>query len=404
MKQDRRQFIHHSLAGLAALSIYPAAIGGRRSVDRTDFESKPWLEISEAAYLHNATQVSKMAGGKPVLAVLKNNAYGIGDIEVAKILDQSTSISGIAVVKDERALAMREAGVSKPILLMGDFDLELSDALVEHGISLSIYAKSSLEKIERMAASAAKPVKVAFYLDTGLGRMGIPHREAVELAVKTAALENVTITQTFSTLTTPRDFAQEQIRRFEEITRELERRNIPVGIKHLAPSYSFLDLPASRQDAVRPGILLHGSFPLAKMPVAAEYPLQIPFKLKAPVIRLEKLPAGSTIGFSRFYKVEEDEWIATLPIGWADGYDSGAERGAKVLIGDRLYTVVNVNASHANISLGKSTGVKVRDVATLIGPDRPEITPEGFGQLVDGHNYLQINYKESISKRVYESF
>jgi len=93
-----------------------------------------------------------------------------------------------------------------------------------------------------------------------------------------------------------------------------------------------------------------------------------------------------------------------LPIGWADGYDSGAENGAKVLLGNQLFPVVNVNASHANISLGTTTKVKIGDIATLIGPDAPEITPEGFGKLVKRHNYLQINYKESIPKQVYETF
>ncbi|MEO0333986.1 MAG: alanine racemase C-terminal domain-containing protein, partial [Bacteroidota bacterium] len=179
---------------------------------------------------------------------------------------------------------------------------------------------------------------------------------------------------------------------------------IPTGLKHLAPSYSLLDVPASHQEAVRPGILLHGSFPLAEMPEAKKHPLQVPYRLKASVIRLEELKAGDTIGFSRFYQVEQDEWIATLPIGWADGYDSGAENGAKVLLAGKLYPVVNVNASHANIALGANTKVKVGDVATLIGPERPEITPEGFGKLVKGHNYLQINYKESIPKQVYETF
>ena len=130
----------------------------------------------------------------------------------------------------------------------------------------------------------------------------------------------------------------------------------------------------------------------------------VAYRLKAPVIRLEKLKAGDTIGFSRFYKIEKDEWIATLPIGWADGYSSGAENGALVLLGGKLHRVVNVNASHTNISLGAETEIKVGDVATLIGPEHFEITPEGFGKLVKGHNYLQINYKESIPKKTYETF
>ena len=85
-------------------------------------------------------------------------------------------------------------------------------------------------------------------------------------------------------------------------------------------------------------------------------------------------------------------------------YYSGAENGAKVLVKDELNPVVNVNASHTNLSLGKQTNLKIGDIATLIGPDHDEITPEGFAESTDGHNYLQINYKESIPKRIYESF
>ncbi len=404
MTLDRRQFIKRTLAGLAALSMGPFNASHKAYASYGSQKSKPWIELSKAAYLHNAAQISKMANGKPVLAVLKNNAYGLGDVQVGQILNDAPAIAGIAVVKDDRAIAMRSAGITKPILLMGDFDGALSESLLSHNITLSIYSRDSFEKIKQIAATRAENVNVALYIDTGLGRMGLPYQEAGKLAEEIASSADLSITQTFSTLTTPQDFAREQIARFEEITKHMDKKGIPSGTRHLAPSYSLLDLPASHQDAVRPGILIHGSFPLADMPEAKQYPLEIPYRLKAPVIRLEKLSTGDTIGFSRFYKVTKDEWIATLPIGWADGYNSGAENGAKVLLGDQLFPVVNVNASHANISLGEKTSVKVGDVATLIGPDRAEITPEGFGKLVKGHNYLQINYKESIPKQIYETF
>jgi len=404
MKQNRRQFINKTLAGLATMSVSSGILRGNTAFAHDPYESKPWIELSRAAYLHNATQISQMADGKPIVAVLKNNAYGLGEVPVAQLLDQSSHIIGMAVVKDESALAMRSAGIAKPILLMGDFDTELAESLRKQKITLSIYSRESMEKVRQIARDSSPAVQVALYIDTGLGRMGIPYQEAIKIAEEIAGTDNLTITQTFSTLTTPKDFAQVQIDRFKKITKELNKKGIPTGLKHLAPSYSLLDLPASHQEAVRPGILLHGSFPLAQMSEAEKYPLQVSYRLKASVIRLEKLKAGDTIGFSRFYQVEQDEWIATLPIGWADGYDSGAENGAKVLLAGELYPVVNVNSSHANIALGADTKVKVGDVATLIGPEHPEITLEGFGKLVDGHNYLQINYKESIPKQVYETF
>ncbi|MEM8893032.1 MAG: alanine racemase [Bacteroidota bacterium] len=402
MAQNRRHFIRRTAAGLALLSASPMTFSRSLTEQSKPYQSKPWIELSKEAYLHNATQIGRMTNGKPIVAVLKNNAYGVGEVPVAQFLDQSSHVFGMAVVKDEAALAMRTGGVKKPILLMGDFDDALGQALVKEGITLSVHSWDALSKIK--ALSIDQKVKIALYIDTGLGRMGIPYQETTKIAQEITKNPNLSIEQTFSTLTSPQDFAKEQIMRFEHITTELDEAGIPTGLKHLAPSYSLIDLPSSHQQAVRPGILLHGSFPSAQMQMAKEYPLKVPYRLKAPVIRLEKLIAGDTIGFSRFYKVEQDEWIATLPIGWADGYDSGAENGALVLLGDQLFPVVNVNASHANISLGAYTSIKVGDAATLIGPERPEITPEGFGQLIKGHNYLQINYKESIPKHTYASF
>ncbi len=404
MRQDRRQFIYRSFTGLAAITISPHLFGQSLFSKTESYYSKPWIELSRTAYLNNASQISKMAGGKPVVAVLKNNAYGLGDIQVSKILDSSPHIAGIAVVKDNRAIAMRNEGVSKPILLMGDFDSALANTLVDKGITLSVFSRASLQKVVALTKETSKRIEVAIYIDTGLGRMGIPYQEAASIAEEIAKTSKLSIAHTFSTLTTPKDFAELQIQRFENITTELKEKGIPTGLRHLAPSYSLLDLPRSHQEAIRPGILLHGSFPMAKMEASSQFPLEVTYRLKAPVIRVEKLKAGDTIGFSRFYKVEKDEWIATLPVGWADGYNSGAENGAFVLLGDKLHRVVNVNASHANISLGANTTVKVGDVATLIGPEKSQITPEGFAELVEGHNYLQINYKESIPKRIYETF
>jgi len=153
---------------------------------------------------------------------------------------------------------------------------------------------------------------------------------------------------------------------------------------------------------VRPGILIHGSPPgggeLTKID------LQPVFRLRARVVRMEQLRKGDTVGFSRFYEAKKPVWVATVPVGWADGYSSAAENGAVVLVNNKLYRVINVNASHCNLEIGEEEEVKIGDVATLIGPDNHEITPQGFANRIDGHNYLQINFKEMLPKFVFESF
>ena len=404
--QSRRNFVRNVLIATSVPNLLSAnsPILEVKNQPLPGERINPWIELSKEAYLNNAKVISTIAGGTPVLAVLKNTAYGLGDVEVAQILDQSPHIAGIALVKDSRALAIREAGITKPILLMGDFDEGLGKDLVKADITLAVHSYESLHKIRNLGQRRRSPIAVQLYIDTGLGRMGMPYHQALDWAKEIATDPKLRITGTFSTLTSPADFAQEQITRFNNFTAELLSHGIEPGKRHIAPSSSMLSMKDAYLDLVRPGILLHGSFPLMDSAAAKVYNLRPTFRLKARVIRVEKLRAGDTIGFSRFYTARSDEWIATVPIGWADGYDSRSENGAKVLVGDELYTVVNVNASHCNLLLGESKKVAVGEVATMIGPDRPEITPEGFAKLINGHNYLQINYKESIPKYVQDSF
>ncbi|RDY61674.1 alanine racemase [Flagellimonas nanhaiensis] len=406
MNTPRRKFIKKVTAGVAGMSVTSVfPFSHNFTFDQSESGSiNPWIELSKEAYLKNAETISKMAKGNQIMAVLKNNAYGLGDVEVAKILDTSPHIHGFAMVKDSRCLSLRKSGVKKPILLMGDFSESLGEELIASNITLSIFSRESVEKILSLSVKTSHTIRVQLYFDTGLGRMGMPHHEPLDWAKELLSMENIEIDGMFSTLTTPEDFAIEQLQRFKELKDELQNLGVVIKNTHIAPSLSMLQLQDSHLDLVRPGILLHGSFPIAAMSESKNYPLQPTFRLRARVIRMEKLRKGDTIGFSRFYELPQDEWIATISIGWADGYNSGAENGAKVLIGDKLFPVVNVNASHCNVCVGTKKLIDVGAVATLIGPDRDEITPEGFAKSINGHNYLQINYKESIPKIVSDDF
>lgn len=202
----------------------------------------PWLEISKEAYLNNAAEISNIVNGKPILAVLKNNAYGIGDVEVANILDASPHVYGFALVKEKRCLALRKSGVKKPILLMGDFSSELGQEIVNADITLSVFSRESFKKITTLPRNESQKIKVQLYFDTGLGRMGIPHDTDWEWVKDLTQNDNIHVTGLFSTLTTPKDFANEQITRFKVLLKKLKTMGIVPERQHLAPSLSLLDL------------------------------------------------------------------------------------------------------------------------------------------------------------------
>lgn len=199
-------------------------------------------------------------------------------------------------------------------------------------------------------------------------------------------------------LTSDAAFAAEQLRRFTRVREQLVPRAVDGGLFHVAASSPLLHHPESLFDAVRPGILLHGSLPGGGETEAALIDVRVAFRLRAGIVRVERLPAGSTLGFSRFYTVERPTWIATVPIGWGDGYPSAAENGAVVAAKGRTFPVVNVNGSHTNILLGDEKELDVGDSTTLIGYDDPAVTPEGLAERIGGHNYSQIDFKGYLPK------
>ena len=359
-------------------------------VDRVD----PWIELIPSAYLGNVAAISERCDGRPVIAVLKNNAYGLGVVEVASILDRSSHLWGFAVVHSEDVFAMLDAGVRKPILLMARHATSEGEALVRAGVTLSAFDDDDPTRLGHLAQRLGRPVPVHIYVDTGLGRMGRFHSRVEPWLEELAP--TVRIDGAFTMLTSDDGFVEEQLRRFEGVRKALGQAGFPPGLLHVASSAPLLHHPASRFDAVRPGILLHGSLPGASDEETSLIDVEVAFRLRARVVRLERLPAGTTLGFSRFYPIETPTWIATLPTGWGDGYPSAAENGAVVLARGRPFQVVNVNGNHTNVLVGPEKVLEVDDVVTLMGPDDPAITPAGLAAAVGGHNYRQIDLKSYL--------
>ena len=360
--------------------------------DRVD----PWIELLSSSYHLNAAAISKRAGGRPVIAVLKNNAYGLGVIEVASILEQADTVWAFALVQSDDALALRAAGIRKPIILMGRHATSEGEALARAAVTLSAFDDDDPTRLRRLAQGLGQPVGVHLYVDTGLGRMGRSYTRLstwLDELVKSARVEGA-----FTMLTSDATFDAEQLRRFGQVRAALAQRGVSGGLYHAASSAPVLHNPASHLDAVRPGILLHGSLPGAAPDEARLIDVEVTYRLRARIVRLERLPAGTTLGFSRFYKIDSPTWIATLPTGWGDGYPSAAENGAVVLARGRRFEVVNVNSNHTNVLVGPEKVLEVGDLVTLVGPDDEAMTPAGLAARIESHNYRQIDYKGYLPK------
>jgi len=378
MPVSRRTFV----AGLAAtpvLTSVPVAAQAATpaiSADRFD----PWLEIDSAALRKNVAVVSGLANKRPILAVIKNNAYGLGLTTVASVLDPMPQIKGFAVVKAEAAIALRDAGIRKPVLLMGLFSDRDGAELLRRDIQLSVCSDDSASRIVRAAKKAGQPAAAHIYLDTGMSRMGIPYFRALPALRELRGLE-IHIEGTFTGFTEESDFDRVQLRRFIEITDAARASGVELGSLHAASSHAVFNYADSHLDQVRPGIALFGAYPSDFESERSIATLTPAMRLKARVVRVEQLRAGDSVSYGRNYIAEKSTWIATIPVGHTDGMPRQAVDGAHVVENGTPHPVIGaVSASHTIIEVGDEHSVNIGDVATLLGPDHPAIHPN---QLAD---------------------
>lgn len=375
MSMSRRSF----LGAAAALGLVPrrllqqeAPVGARVPKDRFD----PWVEVDPDLLRHNVKQVSRLAGGRPVLAVVKNNAYGLGLSTAGPILESFPEVWGLAVVKADAALRLRDAGIRKPILLMAMCTERDGHELVARDIQLSLYTDDAASRVAPLARRLGEPVRAHLYLDTGLGRMGMPYHRALPWIEQVVGRRDVSIQGTFMTFVEERDYDREQLRRFEMLARDAGSRGLRLGSLHAASSNAVFHLPEAHMDMVRPGIALFGAYPSEPAGEREKAELKCAVRLRARVVRVARLRPGDGVSYGRNYVAQQPTWIATLPVGHSDGYPRKAVQGATVLINGRRFRVIGaVSASHCIVELGDEPVAKVGDLATLMGPDDPAVEP-----------------------------
>jgi alanine racemase len=379
---SRRRWLGVAAASAAAVVTrrVPALAAPRAALRMDRGEYEPWLEIDAGALRRNVAALSRLVGGKPILAVVKNNAYGLGLESTGPLLDPLPAVAGLAVVKTDEAIRLRDAGVRKPVLVMGLVSDEEAVELARREVRLAPFAQDAASRLARISGRLGRPIPVHLYLDTGMNRLGMPYYRAAPWIKDLAGRREVVIEGTFMSFTEDLAFDPEQLTRFRQLARELQSSGVQLGKLHAASSHGLFLRRDAYLDMVRPGLALYGAYPsgTAELGLAQLEPV---FRFKARVVDVQQLRAGDSASYDRAYTASKPTWIAILPAGHADGYPRGAVKGCQVLIRDTLYPVIAaVSASHTIVEVGDQQTVQVGDEATLVGPDRPEITPNGVAQ------------------------
>ncbi len=329
--------------------------------------SDAWVGLDVANLTSNFNLVKERAGGRPVMAVVKADAYGHGIVPVAQTLARAGA-DAFMVGNTQEAMALRLAGVTQPILNFGPI-FGGAELLIENDIQQMVDSRESISGLVASAAQNRAQVTVQVHIDTGLGRMGVPWREAGELLAYVGGRSRIKIAGVSTVFTEDPEFDQMQLARFVEICEAARAAGIDIGRMHAASSAAVLSTPAAHLDMVRPGILLYGHYPSAGAREAEpELGLKPVLGLRARVAQVKTLQQGESLGYHRVHVAPEEETIAVLPIGYSDGYPPEAVVGGGHvwLGGARCPFVGEMSSNHCMVRVPAGTVVSAGDFAVMI--------------------------------------
>lgn len=320
------------------------------------------------ALTHNYREVTRRGGDRKVLSVVKAQAYGHGAVPVARRLSElGSAMLGVALVEEGRDL--RDAGITAPVLIMGPVFPEQSAVIVNAKLTPVVFTPAMVRPLADAAAGAGRKLAVHVKIDTGMGRIGISPEDAVEFIAAISRLPGIVVeglmTHFADADLRDKQFAAAQLDRFESLIRSLEAKGIAVPFRHAANSAAVLDYDRALLNMVRPGLMLYGYNPL-ESGIGAD--LRPVLGLVTRVAFLKKVAAGVPISYGRTFVTRRESLIATIPVGYADGYSRGlSNKGEALVRGRRVPVAGRVCMDMTMLDVTDVPGVAEGDEVVLIG-------------------------------------
>ena len=278
--------------------------------------------INLGAISHNIAEIRKRIGNKRgLMAVVKADGYGHGAVEVGRVALRSGADS-LGVALPEEGQLLREAGIEAPILVLGLIQPEEAYKVVNFRLAQTVTSVELLEALNQQGHKASTEVKVHVKVDTGMGRIGVKPEDAVSFIRKVKSFKSLNLEGLFSHFSSADEkdkaSSQRQLQLFDQVLHEVQLAGIELPKKHIANSAAVLDLPESYYDMVRPGIMVYGLYPSREVSHSIE--LKPAMTLKTRVSAVKVVPPGTPISYGRTFITKKKTMVATLPVGYADGY------------------------------------------------------------------------------------
>lgn len=302
--------------------------------------SRAWLEIDLDAISHNTREIRRLtAPSAEIVGVVKADGYGHGAVEVSKCILQN-GVTRLAVSQLDEAIQLRQHGIQAPILLLSDLEPERTDALLAYDVAQIVFTREFAQFLSERASAAGKILKIHIKLDTGMGRVGFRGEDpqTVEDILEIASMPGLYIEGIFTHFAVSDEAGEEdvaytkrQFDLFQQVCTALKARGLQIPLCHVANSAAILRLPETHLDAVRAGIILYGFHP-SSVTAGGEAKLLPAMTFKARLTAVKKVPAGTSLSYGCTYTTKRESVIATVPVGYADGYFRALSNKARVLI------------------------------------------------------------------------
>lgn len=336
----------------------------------TDSSRPTWCDIDLAALERNYSAIKQVVGASKMMPVIKADAYGHGLTQIGTRL-QEIGAPCLAVAYVEEGLALRAAGITVPIQVLGGAVTRQIPLFLEHGLTFTAPSVDKLLQISDAAEAANTTAKVHLKIDTGMERIGVHHYNADTLFEAALSCTSLEVEGVFSHLASADDTdlesARIQLERFLEALDFYDRRSLPTPTRHIANSAAIVALPEAHLDLVRPGLLLYGIEPTDQ--TSKTITVEPLLSWRSEVIYFKVVEAGSPVSYGGTWAPEHSTRVVTLPVGYADGYRRALSNRAQVLIkGSRHNVVGRVCMDQTMIDIGTASAYN-GDQVVLVGSD-----------------------------------
>ncbi|MGQ9584990.1 MAG: alanine racemase [Anaerolineae bacterium] len=372
---------------------------------RSSFLELLWAEVNLSAIVHNVHQIKKWIGPKVELAaVVKASGYGHGAVPTGRTALEAGA-SRLAVGWVAEGIALRQGGITAPVLVMGYALPEDAPAIVYYDLTPTVCSRELAQALSHASVAQGKATAIHVKVDTGMGRYGLLPDQVLPFLREVIPLPGLRLEGLWTHFATADEadkaYTMKQLALYHQVLAEVGRAGIEVSLRHAANSGATLDLPETHLDMVRCGLAVYGLYPSAE--VKRPIPLRPAMTLKGRVGHVRTLPAGASISYGRTFTTSRPTQVALIPVGYGDGYHRLlSNRGAVLIRGRRAPILGRVCMDQCVVDVSGVPGVREGDEVVLFGRQgEAEITAEEVAAWAGTVNYEVITGLTSRVLRVY---